>query len=117
MRLKVLHPAFIRAPIYLEKRLAPAPECGSHRPHTLSNFRGGEGKEREGKDRGRGGEGNEGGEGVEEKGGKGSGKEGERRQRGGEGKGVPLIALYDKYHPRYNLNVGLHGMCVILIRG
>ena len=40
------------------------------------------------------------GKGVEEKGGKGSGNEGERRQRGGEGrgKGVPFIALCDKYH-------------------
>ena len=75
---------------------------------------GGEGKEREGKDRGRGEEGGmrEGRE-WKRREGKGSGKEGERRQRGGEGKGVPLIALCDKYHPGYNLNV--HGICMILI--
>ena len=37
------------------------------------------------------------------------------RERGGE-KGVPLIALCDKYHPGYNLKVHGNGICVILIR-
>ena len=42
------------------------------------------------------------GRGVKEKGGKGVGRTGEKTE--GRGKGVPLIALCDKYHPGYNFN-------------
>ena len=108
MRLKVLHPAFIE-PLYTwKKRLAQPPSAAHIAPTPLQfQLRGREGNGGEGQGEKRGGEGNEEGEGSGS-----GGREGEWEGRGEKtewrGKGVPLIALCDKYHPGYNLNV--HGI-------